>query len=146
MASDGNRIRSGTTAISNATLTKVPCNTEDFDTNSCFDSTTNYRFTPTVAGYYQISGCVAVYGFSVGALTGQVVSYIKKNGSDYMLGARIPIGATSCEPQCPLSAVIYFNGSTDYVELWAYQSSGASATIDNGRLYSWFTGVMVRGA
>jgi hypothetical protein len=40
------------------TYTKIQLNTENFDTNNNFDSTTNYRFTPTVAGYYQISGAV----------------------------------------------------------------------------------------
>ena len=135
---------SATGSIANITPTKVACNTEDFDTNSNFDSTTNYRFTPTVAGYYHISGSVGVYGFSAGS--GQVVSYLYKNGSNYAQGARIPITGTSYEPQCPISIVMYLNGSTDYVELWAYQSSGGSATIDNGRLYTYFTGAMVRSA
>jgi len=31
--------------------TKVQINTKEFDTNNNFDATTNYRFTPTVAGY-----------------------------------------------------------------------------------------------
>ena len=42
--------------ISNATWTKVQLTTELFDTNSNFDNSTNYRFTPTVAGYYQFNG------------------------------------------------------------------------------------------
>jgi len=133
-----------TGSISNITPTKVACNTEDFDTNSCFDSTTNYRFTPTVAGYYQISGSVGVYGFS--GASGQVVSYLYKNGSNYAQGARIPISGSSYEPQCPISVVMYLNGTTDYVELWAYQSSGVTGTIDTGRLYTYFTGSMIRGA
>ena len=42
-------------SISNSTLTKVQFNTEVFDTNSNYDNATNYRFTPTVAGYYQLN-------------------------------------------------------------------------------------------
>jgi hypothetical protein len=32
--------------------TKVIFGGELYDTNNCFDSSTNYRFTPTVAGKY----------------------------------------------------------------------------------------------
>ena len=41
--------------ISNATHTKIQYNTEEWDTNNNYDNATNYRFTPTVAGYYQIN-------------------------------------------------------------------------------------------
>ena len=34
--------------ISNNSQTKVQFNTEDLDTNGCYDNSTNYRFTPTV--------------------------------------------------------------------------------------------------
>ena len=51
-----------TQTLSNATLTKIQLQTEEFDTNSNFDSTTNYRFTPTVAGYYQVNGVVNIQG------------------------------------------------------------------------------------
>ena len=37
---------------SNEITTKVQCDTEVFDTDSCYDNSTNYRFTPTVAGKY----------------------------------------------------------------------------------------------
>ena len=43
---------SSTQTISNATTTKIQFNAKEFDTNSNFDATTNYRFTPSVAGYY----------------------------------------------------------------------------------------------
>ena len=38
--------------ISNATATKLAFNTEVFDTDSAFDHSSNYRFTPGVAGKY----------------------------------------------------------------------------------------------
>lgn len=43
-------------ALTTGTYTKVQLNIEEFDTNNNFDSSTNYRFTPTVAGYYQFQG------------------------------------------------------------------------------------------
>jgi hypothetical protein len=36
---------------------KITFTSEDFDTASCYDTTTS-RFTPTVAGYYQINARV----------------------------------------------------------------------------------------
>jgi hypothetical protein len=39
--------------VTGDTFTKVELNAETFDTDSCFDSTTNYRFTPNKAGYYK---------------------------------------------------------------------------------------------
>jgi hypothetical protein len=40
--------------ISDDVYTKVQFDTERFDTDNCYDNTTNYRFTPTVAGKYFI--------------------------------------------------------------------------------------------
>ena len=40
-----------------ATNTKIVFNAKEFDTANAFDSTTNYRFTPQVAGYYQFNSC-----------------------------------------------------------------------------------------
>ena len=42
-------------SISGATWTKVNLNVKVFDTASAFDNTTNYRFQPTVAGYYSVT-------------------------------------------------------------------------------------------
>ena len=41
--------------IATSTFTKIALNAELFDTDNNFDTST-YRFTPTVAGYYQING------------------------------------------------------------------------------------------
>ena len=38
--------------ITDNTLTKVQFDTEIFDTDSKYDHSSNYRFTPTVAGTY----------------------------------------------------------------------------------------------
>ena len=44
------------TNTTNDVFTKVPFNTKVFDIENCFDAATNFRFTPNVAGYYQING------------------------------------------------------------------------------------------
>jgi hypothetical protein len=65
--------------IGASVATKIQFQTEVFDTAAAFDSTTNYRFTPLVAGYYQATG--GIY-FGAGAQGNQL--YIYKNGSNYL--------------------------------------------------------------
>lgn len=132
--------RSTTQSIANASFTKVQCDTEEFDTNSNYDNSTNYRFTPTVAGYYQISGAVAG-----AAAYAQLLASIYKNGSEFKRGAQAG-SAGAYLFQAAVSALIYLNGTTDYVELYAYQQSGGSGTINNGQALTYFQAAMVRGA
>ena len=43
-------------SIADVTYTKVSVDTEVYDTDGCYDNSTNYRFTPTVAGKYFVYG------------------------------------------------------------------------------------------
>ena len=63
--------------VSPSTTTKLQFNSERFDTASAYDSTTNYRFTPLVAGYYQVN-----IGF-IGTNTTDTLVILYKNGADY---------------------------------------------------------------
>jgi hypothetical protein len=122
------------TGMSAGTFTKVTFDTEEFDTNNNFASS---RFTPTVAGYYQISG-----GVNTGGAGEIMVVEAYKNGSS---NKRFGNSNTAANSQISGSALIYFNGSTDYVEMYVYQASSTTTDATNqGR--TWFTGVMVRGA
>ena len=133
--------------VSAGTFTKVAINTEYFDTANCFDSTTNYRFTPNVAGYYQVNATVS-FG-TTGA--GEIIAAIYKNGSIYSRGtdANMVIG-TFGDSLITYNELIYFNGSTDYIELYGLVS--ANPRTGNGLRYydTWltsrFSAAMVRGA
>jgi hypothetical protein len=131
-------------SLSAATNTKVTFQTEEFDTASCYDNATNYRFTPTVEGYYQVNSLVSMGGASAR----NVAVMIYKNGSQTSgkFGAGWNTGGSS-DQNLPVSALIYLNGSTDYVEIYAY-SSGAT-TISNGGsgvYYTYFQAALVRSA
>ena len=52
--------RGSNQSLTSSANTKVQFDAEVFDTASAFDSTTNYRFTPQVGGYYQINGVVRI--------------------------------------------------------------------------------------
>ena len=62
--------------------TKVNFNTEVFDSGSVYDNSTNYRFTPGVAGKYFVFSGLSVYGTNAFTI-GQSYYYIYKNGSSY---------------------------------------------------------------
>jgi hypothetical protein len=128
------------TTVNNSTWTKIAIQVEEFDTANCFDSTTNFRFTPNVAGYYQVGGTV---NFAPNSSGFRFVS-IYKNGSSFKNGQNTVGGAVNFTA-ITVSALIYFNGSTDYVELYANQNSGSNlATSGNADVY--FYAAMVRGA
>ena len=108
--------------VSGAT-TKIALNTEVFDTNSNFDSTTNYRFTPTVAGYYFVSGVV----FAANNVTNVgVYALILKNG--ICVAAASSTANPSMYSGATVTSVIYFNGSTDYIELFGASAGGTYNT------------------
>lgn len=124
-------------SISANTWTKVQCQTEEWDTNSNYDNATNYRFTPTVAGYYQFSG-----GLEMNNVSGFYQIAFAKNGSIYRQTGWYATSTNGC--QLAISDLIYCNGSTDYIELY-----GATSTSSNG-FYNGnttrFGGIFVRNA
>jgi hypothetical protein len=119
--------------INTGVFNRVQLNASTFDTGSFFDTTTNYRFLPTVAGYYNIYGNVAIG--SSGA--GQRIVSIYKNGSEYRkLSVTTAITGTSAI--LGGSALVSFNGSSDYAELWTYQDSTATQTITAANFDAYF--------
>lgn len=115
--------------LSAATFTKITFDVEEYDTNNNFASST---FTPTVAGYYLVVGTV-----NNGSGT-QTVSTIYKNGSIYKAGtnggAFIAIA----------TAIVYCNGTTDYIELYGYLAIGGAT--GNAIEAPYFQACMIRGA
>ena len=124
------------------TWTKVQFNGETFDTDNCFDSTTNYRFTPTKAGYYQVNLTITWDGGQGTALR-ELAIY--KNGSSYArtyssLGSGVP-GATAGKSG---SDIVYLNGSTDYIEGYIYDADGVANQVLNGSEKTFFSAVWIR--
>jgi hypothetical protein len=118
---------SGAQTVTANVLTKVTWNNELFDTNNNFASST---FTPTVAGYYQVNACIVTAGNT------QLTFY--KNGSLYQY-----VGVASTNAYAVGSTIIYCNGSTDYIEVYALSTS---TTIYANQTETWFNGSMIRSA
>ena len=125
-----------------ATATKIQLNTEEFDTNSNYDTTT-YRFTPTVAGYYQISAGLRGTGATTNT---QTAIFIYKNGSAYVANYS---QSTSLTQYPTVSALISMNGSTDYIEFYGkVEGSGTASfgTTADGAYVTFGSGCLVRSA
>jgi hypothetical protein len=123
------------TVTSTGANTKISFQVEEYDTNNNFASN---RFTPTIAGYYQINAAV-YWGV---AMTTRSVIYVFKNGAATTVGYGSDFG-NSNNYNNTLSNLIYANGTTDYFEIYVYQQTGGNLTTGTG---SYFQGVLVRGA
>ena len=103
--------------VSDNVTTKAQPNTEVFDSDGCYDNSTNYRFTPTVAGKYFVYG--SIFGDSTASSNLHAVkSFIYKNGSVYKENNTAwtnNLGRQCCQY---ISAIVDMNGSSDYVELF----------------------------
>ena len=123
-------------SFSASTYTKITFPTESWDTDNNFASS---RFTPTVAGYYQMSTGVR---FSASTANGWYF-LIYKNGTAYQTiglfegvdALRYPFGNAS--------TLVYMNGSTDYLEIYCAFDATSPTTI-GGASNTYFTGVGVR--
>lgn len=144
---------SGTQSITDSVSTKLSFDTENFDTASCFNNTgstvsgiPSYSFLPNVAGYYLIEAG----GYAKTTLNTQAYSQItiSKNGTDYKAGSFIWIGGGGVFnwSTSVVSDVVYLNGTTDYVNIYAV-ISGTSPLYQGGIGYATnFSGCLVRAA
>ena len=124
--------------ISATTNTKITLDTEEFDTNNNFSSS---RFTPTVAGYYQINGGVMVATTNTGYW---LQTMIYKNGSQYKRGSSPISGTSTGYPESTASCLVYLNGSTDYVELYVYTNANLNTNATSPYVY--LDGFLARAA
>jgi hypothetical protein len=130
------------TPISNFIFTKVQCNTEEFDTASAYDNATNYRFTPQVAGYYQVNGSVNI----TSTTNSEILCAIYKNGSVFKWGLYQSRVAQANDGSSIVSALIYLNGSTDYVELYGYIAGTGTLQFIGTQTRTYFQATLVRTA
>lgn len=115
--------------------TKINFNTEVFDTDSNFN-TTNARFTPTTAGYYQINGTLDINMTSSGS---NLLALYKNGTLDKYFSQQTGSGERSLSS----SVVVYLNGSTDYVELYGRGTAG-TVTFYSGQSVTYFSGIGIR--
>jgi len=124
----------GLQSISDNTYTKMTMATEVYDTDGDYDNSTNYRFTPSVAGKYFVYAKGFADPSNFGNLENCQIQFYK-NGSalgytlyDIMPGDNSSAnGGTGATPNA--RAVVDMNGSSDYLEVFfklnTWNGSGA---------------------
>ena len=122
--------------LNHDTSSKVQFNTEDFDTDSAYDNSTNYRFTVPAGegGKYFIYCKMQIAGAGV-STNNYCYNYIYLNGSSVSWAAED--GRNNPGEYYPLyNSVILTLVPTDYIEAFAYlvtTSGAAGALQEHGR-------------
>lgn len=130
-----NKGGTGQTGIVTATHTLVTWSTESVDSNNNFASN---KFTPTVAGTYLV--VLVVYWDSM-ADQAFMIPEIYKNGS-LIAGTAARASGTSDQGNSTV-VVVSMNGSTDYLEAYAYQSTGSNKNINGNATATYFAGAWI---
>jgi len=118
-------LSSDQTGVTSGAETKVTFQSETFDTDGYYDNSTNYRFTPLVAGKYYVNS--QAYISSTGGASNLYVTrmLIKKNGSDAVFKqtdfSSNPINNNGHS----ITGIVDMNGSTDYLEIFARGDTGS---------------------
>ena len=112
------------------TWTTILFDTEHWDNDSEFDITTNKgRFTPIAAGYYHVSASVVLSPIAAGQM---LHIKIEKNGTTAIAQANSP--SEGCEyPQEAVSADVYLNGSTDFIEIEVYHGGHGNEILSSSQ-------------
>ena len=116
-------------------FTKVLFDTEEFDTANCFSSS---RFTPNVAGYYQVN--LMVYISAAGSAQGNGAIY--KNG----VVTKAQFLQVSVNQILSVPALVYLNGSSDYIEAYAYSVTAGVVSGGGNSNYCYFQAYLARAA
>ena len=129
---------SATQSIANVTMVTVAYDTESYDTDNCYDTST-YRFTPNVAGKYLV---IASFALNANLSSGTFIIRIAKNGAE-VSRANIVLSSSTSNPIS--TSFLELNGSSDYIEAQGYQATGSGATIYNGAEQSYFSACKLIG-
>ena len=123
--------QSGSQSISNDANVKLQCDTENWDTDSAYDNSTNYRFTVPSgkAGKYYLQAHVQIPGIDTAEL-GQIMFY--KNGSVIAQSYVRNHAAGTNDIFQMLTAHTASLAVGDYIEVYVYQNSGDAQNATNG--------------
>jgi len=119
-------------SIVTATQTAVALNSERFDTDTIHDNVTNNsRLTCKTAGSYLIAGTLSYANNT----TGRRQCAIRLNGTTFIAGITVT-AATGASETLLTCSTLYNLAVNDYVELMAFQDSGAGLNVTTAANYT----------
>lgn len=105
------------------------------DTLGAFNPTTG-RYTPTVAGYYAVTGVADYRHTGLGGLNpSSVNAYVYRNEDYTVYSAQAALNGGY--PAISASGVYYLNGITDYLLLGTAHNGSGTANNVGGRLFAY---------
>ena len=113
--------RSSDQSTTSGSFTKLQLDTEDLDTGGYFDNSTNYRYTPLIAGKYFVYVSVRLHDdandlLQYGAKINKNTSTVKENYNK---------GTANERGEITLATIIDMNGTDDYLEFYSWQVAGS---------------------
>ena len=129
-------VRSSGQSISTNTNTKVQFNSEVFDTDNCYDNSTNYRFTPGVSGKYFLYAGVRP---NENDDFNESQVYIRKNNSDIVLASKRNTYSDTVHAYTTIAS-----DTDDYFEIFYYHQKGSSLNLSgDSNSYTYFGGYKI---
>lgn len=125
-------VRTTTLDIANGIWVKVSFDSVILDTDSCYDSSTNYRFTPTTAGYYLFNLNLSFQNY----IESKYLA-IRKNGT---LVSNLGMAINNSSN---ISTIAQANGTSDYFEAYVAHVAGSSQTIDFSETRNQFSAIKI---
>jgi hypothetical protein len=138
----------GNQSITSGVPTIVTFGATAWNQGNCYSTSTN-RFTPNVAGYYQI---IVSIGPNLSITPPASVNiYISKNGdlanqTNYVGYRYFPVTSNSTNYIFGTSVMMYFNGTTDYVVVYFDNGSVLAGDASGGSDRTFFQAFLARAA
>jgi len=124
--------RSTDQSISNGAYTKIQYNSENYDADSVFDSSSNYRFTAPSAGKYYFLAQLQYTSTSDG---GQLRGQFYVNGSAFHSSLRMQHTSPNTSDNFMVMADVISLSANDYVEVYGYQGESGSRNFESYKNY-----------
>ena len=130
---------SGNQAFSDSSDTIIQFNTERFDTDGMFNTST-YTWTPTVAGKYFVYCTALVKSDDISQMNRVILNILQNGSTNYTEAEFRPQGNAGSTYSPTINAVIDFNGSSDNVkmQIFADVTSSSPAIQASGSLFGAF--------
>jgi hypothetical protein len=129
-----NRNGAAQAGVASGVFTKVQFTHKVLDPQGAFDAIANFRYQPQSAGKYLITASLFIANSAAGA---SLIMSIYKNGAEFFRVLQAVVGTGWVANG---SAIVDLNGSTDYIELFAFQNSGSAQSFGGSDVDCWMSG------
>ena len=132
--------------LSDNTATKLSFNSENIDSDTTYDNSTNYRFTPAVAGKYYVFA-MAVFDAQATNVHRSANLYLYKNGAVHKTAYFDNYDNDTWYAITPYVATMVELDADDYVEVYAkFDTDGTSSRRMTAGQYTTFGAYKIIGA